>query len=112
MYPDEENQSVQVPWVSKCIPFHLHPKNVELHVHRHEIQLWLMLTQYLGCRRTAIFRFWDTLRRDFCRYGLGSCLPYFLDPPSAVFLNRRYRICKAMQNDIGDTSPKQRQVNV
>lgn len=67
-----------------------------------------MLTQHLGCRRTAIFRFWDTWRCDFCPCSCWSCLSYFLDPPSTTFLNKHRRICKAMQNGIGDTSPKQR----
>lgn len=97
-----------MPWLSKCIPFHLNPNNVDPHVQKHEIQLWVMLTQHLGCRRTAIFRFWDTWRCDFCPCSCWSCLSYFLDPPSTTFLNRHRRICKAMQNDIGDTSPKQR----
>lgn len=67
-----------------------------------------MHTQHLGCRRTATFKFWDTWRCDFCPCSCWSCLSYFLDPPCATFLNKHQRICKAMQNDIGGTSPKDR----
>lgn len=37
MKSDEENESLQVPWLSKCIPFHLNPNNVDPHVQKHEI---------------------------------------------------------------------------